>query len=521
VNGDERSSRAATLPAYHGDAANDRRNSDASRYAPWWKVWLPIPIVLLLLDVSFNSYFWRVPKLSSISDDYTYQLLYDVHRLETSKPEGVRVMAFGSSVAGCFDPYQVEDLLEADFDQTRFDVSRLVRPGAKPSDYRVLLGAELDRIDPDIVVALVNLVDFINPSFEQGLKPGIRDVLPPWRTLRERFAYTTTTEKLELFVAGLSNLYRYRKLIRSAVRDHVKVALRWLKSEDGEHDYGRYADGYTKSRFGLLIRDGQPAEIDYFIHPAWLEQRGRVRLELSFGGERLLEHTETSPGWHRLSLPLADDASGTLHVSLDSVWSPRAADLGPDARLLGVQLKEPLSDGSNGRRPPFRYPPISPRDIKPFLRMGPALGADYVRKWEEALAAPTDFGHRFRLYREAKRELSGRAFEPIAEYMELRRMLDEITEGGRRVLLVNTPESALLGELIGSPYYRDYLAYLRELAAANPLVTFRDMHDVLPMQDLNDWHHVTFVGQIKLGQLFAQSLRLEIERAGLVRAGSV
>jgi hypothetical protein len=71
-----------------------------------------------------------------------------------------------------------------------------------------------------------NLVDFLNPSFERDLKPDIRYVLPPWQALRERWKYVpSVAEKLELVVASVSNLYRYRRPIQSALEEDLSREL--------------------------------------------------------------------------------------------------------------------------------------------------------------------------------------------------------------------------------------------------------------------------------------------------------
>ncbi len=66
----------------------------------FWKVWLPIPIFFVLLDCTFNLFFWHIPKVTGAYADYGYQFLIGVHRLYEPKPQGeVRVLAFGSSVS--------------------------------------------------------------------------------------------------------------------------------------------------------------------------------------------------------------------------------------------------------------------------------------------------------------------------------------------------------------------------------------------------------------------------------------
>ena len=76
------------------------------------------------------------------------------------------------------------------------------------------------------------------------------------------------------------------------------------------------------------------------------------------------------------------------------------------------------------------------------------------------------------------------------------------------MLLINNPESALLrAKYEDSPYYRSYVAYLQELAARSPRTQFHDLRAQLPADDFNDWHHVTYIGQIKMGPVYAELLR--------------
>ncbi len=492
----ERSAASAAAPV-----ASAAESGRAALYADWWKIWLPIPLILLLLDVSFNSYFWRIPKLSGTADDYSYQFLYDLHHLQTTPPQGVRVLAFGSSVTSAFDPYQIGSLLDVAYPEDTIEVRRILRPGSKPSDYHLLWQTELEDIDADVVVSVFNLVDFINPTFEQSLKPGIRYILPPWETLMARYELIPRfSEKLEMLLASVSNLYRYRKPIRSAIRDHAKLMRSWWRG-GGELPYGVYADGFTKPRFGVPATDS----LEYRVEPAWIEQRGRAKVRFRVGTRQVVrEHRE--PGWYRVDFPEAVRSGGLIDVEVESGWSPRAASA-DDTRLLGVRLRTHPGGNTAKRRPPLRYPPVAASDIKPFIRMGKATGAEYAEEWGRALEADNDFGHRYRLYRDAKLERSEQRFEPTQEFAELRAMVLEVAARGHRVVMVNTPENPLLSQVVRSDFYRDYLSFFEAIAASDPRITFIDLHNQLPPEDLNDWHHLNFVGQLKLGTVLAERLR--------------
>ena len=222
-----------------------------------WRVWGPIPIILVLLDLTFGWYFWNIPKLTPRSADYGYQFVADVHRLRQPAPGGgLRVVAVGSSVSGSFDPHQVGRLLTGRL-PVPVEVDRLLLPGIKPSDVRLFFATERAAMRPDVAVIVVNLVDFLNPSFERDLKEQVRYVLPPWRTLRERWDYIPVTGRLDLVAAGVSDLYRYRKAIRSALKDHAKWAWRCVRR--GWVRYPPAVDG----KIDTFLRFGDPTAPEF------------------------------------------------------------------------------------------------------------------------------------------------------------------------------------------------------------------------------------------------------------------
>src|SRR5262249_21725953 len=146
--------------------------------------------------------------------DYGYQFLLDEHHMaDAPSPGALRVLTFGSSVSGSFDHHQVETLLGAAHPGVPIEVHRLLKPGIKPADYRLLFESEGLRMQPDVAVVMFNLLDFLHPSFERSFRPAVREVLPPWRILRESYgSIPTLSEKLDLLLASVSNLYRYRTL---------------------------------------------------------------------------------------------------------------------------------------------------------------------------------------------------------------------------------------------------------------------------------------------------------------------
>ncbi len=480
------------------------------RRRPWWKIWLPILLLSLVADLGFPAVFWRVPKLSSSLDDYGYQFFHDLRELQSTPAHGLRVVAFGSSVAGGLDTYQLSGLLGRDFPGKQIEVRRLLHPGIKPSDFRLLWGAELDRVDVEVLVAVFNLVDFLNPSVGRELKPAIRKILPPWPTLRARGEHVSSvTDKLAMALAGASNLYRFRKAIRSAIRDHAKLLVAWW-SADGERSYGVYSDGYTKPRFATPAN----ALREVYVDPRWIEQRGRATLVVSYGGREVMR-AFTEAGWHPLIVG-ADEEDGMVHVVVEGGWSPAASGEADDDRLLGVRLRSGLATAD--RRPAPRYPPFVASDIKPFRRMGSDKGDAYVARWQVLLEADTEFGKRFRQYRDGKRALARRPFAAELEVAEMRAMVEWMAASGRRVLMVNMPESPLLGDVVGSPYYAGYLDFFTSIAARNERIAFIDLHDLVPFEDMNDWHHLSYVGQLKLGRAVAPALR-DVVAAALDQGG--
>jgi hypothetical protein len=474
------------------------------------KVWLPIPLLLLLLDVTFPLWFWRIPKLTGPGADYGYQFLVDARQLSTAPPPaGTRsVLAVGSSVAGAFDPEQVEGLLRGGAGAAPVEVHRLLLPGIKPSDLRLFFATDGADLRPDVAVVLLNPLDFLNPSFERDLKPQVRYILPPWETLRERSAFIPTISgKLDLALASVSNLYRYRKLIRSSLEDHGQLMLRWLRGRSSMRGYGWYADGYTHQDFGVPVA-GDAVDLEYYVHPEWLRQRGRVTIRFATARGPLARKNETTPGWKRVQLALPSGHGPLLHVSADSAWSPRAAGIEDDARLVGVRLRTLPAAAPNGDRPPLRYPPLERDRPDELLRMRGAEGREFEERWEALLDADTEFGRRFRAYRDAKLAARDQPIDPSGEYAELERLVELLGARGTTVVLVNNPESSLMRTLYErSPYYRSYLAFLQGLAARAPRAQFHDLRAQLPAEDFNDWHHVTYIGQIKMGPVYADLIR--------------
>lgn len=481
------------------------RASAAQDASLLWKVWLPIPMLLLILEVTFHLYFWNIPKLTGRSADYGYQFLLDVHRLQQPKPPGtVRVVAFGSSVTGSFDRYQVEGLIAVHEPNQRLEVHRLLLPGIKPSDSRIFFAAQREAIQPDVVVLIVNLVDFLNPSFERDLKEQVRYVLPPWETLRERGAYMPFSSKLDLALAGSSDLYRYRKLIRSTLRDHVKLLPRWLRSRPARGAYGIYPDGYAAQRFALPVDGAATTDLEYYVAPEWLAQRGQVALSFSTDGRVLARRNEDQPGWKTIHLSLTPKHQGLLEVDADSAWVPQASDTGDDWRLLSVRLRHVPPTHARIGSAAFRYPPIDERQMDTFLRFGDPSAGSLAARWDALLQGDSDFAKRFRRYRELKVATRGQAFPSSGEYGEFERLARDLSASGVAVVIVNSPESPwILKDYGDSPYYRAYRTFFEGLARY-PGVSFHDLSGVLPAEDFNDWHHVNYVGAVKLGPSYAQ-----------------
>lgn len=469
-----------------------------------WKVWGTAVAALILLDVTFNWYFWKIPRVSQ-SRDRVYEFLMETQVLHRPKPAGTRrVVVFGSSVAHSFDPHQVETLLESARPSHPVEIHRLLKPAMRPSDHEIFFTAEGNRIHPDVVVYIFNVVDFLKPEPDNGIRPAVHDVLPPWTTLVMRHHdIRSLNDRLELLAAAASNLYRYRKPLRTSMYDHVKLAWKWLRSNSATDAYGFYPDGYTHHRFGFRVRPGMSDEFEYYIHPAWIEQRGIVRLRFSLDGEVIAEKVESEPGWHSVRLNVGDAAGRLLDVTADSTWSPRAAGLDNDIRMLGVRLRQPIAASTDGSAGPLRYPPTDPGYVRPFLRMGPLTGPDFDREWERQLNADTPFAAEFRAYRDKRLQVRDAPFEVRGEFAALQRLVAMLADAGAEVVLINAPESPLIAEYQSAPFYQAYLAFLRGLEQENKRVRFVDLRHALPREDFNDWHHPTYIGSIKLGRRYA------------------
>jgi hypothetical protein len=478
-------------------------------YASAWKVWLPIPLLLLLLDCTFNLWFWKIPRISGEAD-FGYQFLVDLQRLQAPAPPGaLRVLVFGSSVSGSFDHYQVQSLIEARNPASPVRVHRLLKPGIKPGDYRLLFEAMGDSLRPDVAVFTLNLLDFLKPNFERNFRSAIREALPPTAVLREHAQELTVTDRLDLGVAAVSNMYRYRKELRSALHAHFQELIRWIRAQPAAGAYGLFPDGYTERRFGVPVDSPGSLELEYYIDPEWIRQRGRITLSFAAGGQMLASRTETEPGWKTVALQVPANADRMLHVRADSAWNPRASGQSDDLRLLAVRLRQiPPQSVLNGSRPPYRYPPYEEGEIHPFLRMGGGSGDEFAARWNEILNSDTPFGTRFRAYRDSKLRVRRESFTGGGEYAEVARLVGELARRGTWVVLVNTPESPwLLREYQGSPYYRGYLQFFRDLAAQHANIQFYDLSAALPPEDFNDWHHVNYVGGIKLGRAYADIVK--------------
>ncbi|HVN86440.1 MAG TPA: hypothetical protein VMW17_16520 [Candidatus Binatia bacterium] len=479
--------------------------------------WTPVVAILLvvLLDVTFDAYFWRIPKLSDVFTDYGYELLSTVHRLKAGKPEGaIRVVAFGSSVAFSFDATQVTNLVETATPNAHLDVSRLLLPGAKPSDYRLLWGGDGTAMRADVAVAIVNLGDFLNPSFEGQLKEQVRYVLPPWQTLIERHSFVGgLSGQLDLALASVSHLYRYRKLIRSCIQDHVKFGLQWFTKRDPLQGYGFYADGYARQEFGMPLASVNNGELEYYIDPEWLRQQGRVAIEFSIDGKLFLRRAETTSGWKRVRLD-APSTARMLQVATDSEWTPRAAAPDGDIRLLGVRLRQPPPArwvNSSAPFPTYSGQWRRRRQDDGFLREEGLSGQAFVDRWQQVLAGNTQFAQQMRGYQREKLSIRERAFEPRGEYDEIERLVASLSRQGISVALVNSPESPLiLPAYRDTPYYQAHLAFLRGLADKYRGVRFYDFSAELPAEDFNDWHHPNYFGIVKLGSPYADTIRQAI-----------
>ena len=55
----------------------------------------------------------------------------------------------------------------------------------------------------------------------------------------------TIAGKLDLALASVSNLYRYRKVIRASLEDHGVLALHWLRERPATRAYGTSSPGET------------------------------------------------------------------------------------------------------------------------------------------------------------------------------------------------------------------------------------------------------------------------------------
>jgi hypothetical protein len=482
------------------------------RALPGWKIWLPIAVALLVLEAGFDAFFWEIPKIRKARDsgfsesDWGHRIALEHRRMLEPKQAGAaRVLAFGSSVAGAFDPNQVQALVQAHRPSSRAEVRRLTMPGIEPSEFLLLFESE-PMPPPDVTVILFNLADFVQPAARRHLNPMLLYTVPPialWRARREQL---TAEGQRELALAQLSDLYRYRRQILFGVRGHGSAGLRWLFAPEPPVSYGIHPDGYTERRFALELTGRPPVQLEYFVDPEWISQRGAVRLAFSSDGKPLAARVEREAGWKSVELPVSTTPA-RVEVTADGAWNPRAGGASDDVRLLGVKLKQPPVPGGGGE--PHRYPIVEEGEIEPRLRIGSQRGEEADRAWDEQFEAQTHSGRLLRRARDAKLALRDQPFVADGEYLAIRALVEWFRARGSRVLLVNTPDNPrVLRGYANGTHYRDYLAFFRSLASA-PGVEFHDLSAVLPSEDFNDGHHVNYVGIIKLGRRFAAM----IERA--------
>jgi hypothetical protein len=419
-------------------------------------------------------------------------------------PGSRRVVAFGSSVALSFDPRQVESLLAGVRPQRKTEVHRLLLPGIHPSDYLMFFrGSEMPQ-PPDVVVILLNLVDFLYANTERDVNPTLRFILPPWSLLAERHRGMSITSELDTILAGSSRLYRYRKPVRSSVQEHALALLRWVRSSTPTAPYGIYPDGYTRQVFAVPAAGGEQAKLEYFVDPEWLRQRGRVGLVFATSGEVLAVREEREAGWKTIAVDMPQSSDGWLEVRADSTWTPRVGG-DEDTRLLAVLLRRAPAGSQIDGTQPFRYRRGIAGEMDGFLRMGGQTGADFTRRWKETLESDTRFGERFRVYRDAKLALTAEPFVAGPEYQAVRQLSEHFGSMGSSVIIINTPESPLiLEEYRRRPYYQGYLQFFRDLDASSERASFHDWSAVLTAEDFNDWHHPSYIGAIKLGARYAE-----------------
>jgi hypothetical protein len=476
----------------------------------FFRVWLPALLALLALDAAFPHFFWRIPRLWQPPEfgfsegEWGYQIALERLRLLEPKAEGaVRVLAFGSSLAGALDPYQVEGLLRAGGAVPRAEVRRLRLPSVKPSEFLLLFEAEELPL-PDVAVILFNPVDFLDPADEGWVSPMLLYAGSPLTLWRARYDTLAASEQLDLALSQLSNLHRYYRQIGTCLSDlALAAARRWLRPPP-PGSWGIHADGYTDRRFALELTANAPLE--YFVAPEWIAQRGRIRLDFRSDGETLATRVETRSGWKSLALP----APARIEVVADSSWSPRAAGQG-DERLLGVKLRNPPPRSGSDGAEPYRHPFLEEGEFEPLLRIPGKRGAEADRAWDELLHADTPSARRMRQVWKQKADLRDQPFVAGKEHLAVQALVEHFRVRGRRVILVSTPDHPQMrADFADGTYYRGYREFFRSLASV-PGVAFHDLGDALPAEDFNDGHHLNYIGVIQLGPRFAQMVERGLE----------
>ena len=147
--------------------------------------------------------------------------------------------------------------------------------------------------------------------------------------------------------------------------------------------------------------------------------------------------------------------------------------------------------------------------------MGDALGDEFAERFEGKLQEDTAWARRYREYRRTKLAIRDRPFEPTGEYAALDRLVAGFARDNIKVVIVNNPENPLLlKQYEGSPYYRAHVDFLSGLAEKYSGVRFYNLDHALPPEDFNDWHHVSFIGTVKLGPRYTDFVQQAIRDLG-------
>ncbi|TGN19732.1 hypothetical protein [Leptospira idonii] len=478
-----------------------------------------------------------LPNESPWNTNHFFNFLYEYKRVAAEKKTKPRILILGSSIAYySFDASLLSQELKKNTGKD-FEVVYLAYAGNSPL-YVYLLLDWLFPLEPDLVVYPVNFIDFrLHRTYV--MFPGgsnetvseealVQDALSfeeapqslwvfPWETLGEAGSSMKWETKATYLASGIFGFHRYKDI--------------WLTNPTNlyQHRFGRntsyhaYAGtpipeginslGWTGKRFSFLPlakmqkgKEGFWIEVTPFLLAEGLKSNppGEVSLSFSNASGKTQKISLQKPGWKKVELdesffhPLLP-----ITAELSHVWYANQAEgayLDYHYDPMGVRLQQtfglehPKENGQYIREPrteDFRYLQMTDAEYERYF---------YFRLLEGLEVRP-GIGYLVALEK-AKKRIAKEKFRPLFHLNYLKKIADRFRDSKIPLLIINNPENPIsLGWYESSPWYKDYLAYLKSLESGNVHVS--DHRRDLPMQGFSDFHHFTYLGMEQMNPIYA------------------